>query len=405
VGAAVTMISHDKGTSRPAAFTAAGRNTLSTSAANLDDVIRATRMRVAADPADGEAAVLLADALMRAARVYSDASLPLEAERALRATLRHQPDDYAASRMLAVVLLSQHRFADAFELAQSLSARHPRDAWNHAVAGDALLEVGRYDEAFEAFDSMMKLRPDAAAYARVAYARELRGDLEGAAMLMKMSADSTGVNDPEGQAWALAQLANLYIQQGRLDDATRELNRAEFTFPSHPYVCTGRVRVLIARRNYTEALALVERAAPTPETLAVKGDLLRQLGRSAAAEAAYEESERLERDGWQKEQPQPGALARFLAQRGRKVTEAVTLAESAAKGRHDINTADALAWSYFQAGRISDASRAIARATRTGTADRLIRCHEKAIAAATAAGLTNAGSCSPLSVAAQVAHQ
>jgi tetratricopeptide (TPR) repeat protein len=67
----------------------------------------------------------------------------------------------------------------------------PEDGWNYAIAGDALLEPGRYDEAFDSFDKVMERRPDAGAYARVAYARELQGDLDGAVQLMQMSAEAT----------------------------------------------------------------------------------------------------------------------------------------------------------------------------------------------------------------------
>ena len=82
---------------------------------------------------------------------------------------------------------------------------------------------------------------------------------------------------------------------------------------------------------------------------------------------------------WEVGLPQPAALARMLAERGRKIDEAVTLAEQAARVRHDIFTMDALAWAYFQAGRIPDARAASLEALRTGSLDRRIRCHAKAI--------------------------
>src|SRR5262245_11497107 len=90
----------------------------STSRHGLDDLIAKNRARGAKDAGDGAAAVVLADALMRAARVTSDPSLPLEAERALRATLAHNKSDYPAQRMLSVVYASQHRFAEALEAAR-----------------------------------------------------------------------------------------------------------------------------------------------------------------------------------------------------------------------------------------------------------------------------------------------
>ena len=317
---------------------------------------------------------------MRAARVKGDASLAIEAEHVLRATLQHSSSDYLARRMLSVVYLSQHRFAEALTEAKAAQKLRPKDAWNYAIAGDALLELGRYEEAFDSFDQVMEHRPDAGAYARVAYARELQGDLDGALRLMQMSSEATSRQDVEGLAWTHAQIGNLYLQQGRLDDAEREFNHADFIFPSHPYAMNGRVRLLIARHRYADALDLSRRVPTTPESLAMQGDLLTRLGHLDDAEKLYREAEQVEREGWKQEQPQPGALARFLAERGRNIPEAIALAERAASERQDVVTMDALAWSYFRGGRLADAASAIQRATRLGTVDPRIRCHASAIA-------------------------
>jgi tetratricopeptide (TPR) repeat protein len=368
-----------------------------TSRAGLDAAIALDRRRVAADPGDGQSAVRLADLLLRRARVGADASLALEAGQVLRATLQHAPSDYLARRMLSVVYLSQHRFADALEQATAARKIRPEDAWNHAIAGDALLELGRYEEAFDAFDEAMKHRPDAGVYARIAYARELQGDLDGAVRLMQMSAEATSREDVEALAWTRAQLGNLYLLQRRFGEAEREFSHADFIFPSHPYAMNGRVRLLVARQRYSEALELARQLPPTPESLAAQGDLLGRLGHPDPAETMYRDAERMEREGWRQEQPQPGALARFLAERGRSIPEAVVLAERAAGERQDVITMDALAWSYFRAGRVADAAAAIQRATRLGTVDPRIRCHASAIAAAQSTASAAGGTaCDPL---------
>ena len=375
--------------------------TLSTARESLDVLIVRMRARVASNPGDGEAAVLLADALMRAARVNGDASLPLEAERAIRATVAHAPGDYMAQRMLGVVLLAQHRFTEALTAARKAETMRPDDAWNRAVAGDALLELGRYEEAFQAFDELNRRRPDAAGYARAAYARELQGDLTSARTFMRMAIDGTGAHDPEAHAWYLTQLGHLDLLEGRLDDAERNFRRAEFVFPGHPYGLTGRARVLIARRQFRPAYELLALGHDTPETLALRGDIARRLGDPRTAKRAYDEAERAEREGWKQEEPQPAALARFLAERRLNVNEAVALAERAATARRDIQTLDALAWSYFQAGRLDGAAEAIAQATRTGTRDPRIRCHSDAIATALK-GLTPTELCDPLDLVVSV---
>jgi tetratricopeptide (TPR) repeat protein len=371
---------------------------LSTSIESLNAIVAAMRERSRQNPGDGEAAVLLADALIRKARVDSAPALALEAERVIRATLSHDPRDYAAERMLGVVLLSQHRFAEALDAARRAERRRPNDAWNHAVAGDALLELGRYEEAFDAFDEVNRLRPDSAAYARAAYARELQGDIDGAIRLMHMAAEGTGAHDPEGLAWYICQIGNLRVLQGRLDDADREYARADYIFPNHPYARSGRARVLIARSLFPEAERLLAHGPETPEVWAMRGDIARHLGNPDAARTAYRQAERIEREGWKEEEPQPAALARFLAERNLDADAAVRLAQEAAAKRQDIHTLDALAWAHFRRGQLAPAETAIKGALRTGTLDPRIRCHADAIDAARQGAAVPANVCDPLTL-------
>jgi tetratricopeptide (TPR) repeat protein len=304
--------------------------------------------------------------------------------------LSRVPDHYESQRMLGTVLLSQHRFRDAIREARRARDLEPRDAWNYGVLGDAHLELGEYDDAFAAFDRMGRLRPGPDAYARVAYALELKGDLEGALESMRMAADGTSAHDAEGQAWHYAQLGNLLLQLGRAGDAKREFERAAFTFPDHPYAMSGFAKVKLAAGELQAALALYQRLFArhaTPEFAAAIGDLHARLGDAAAAEQMYALAEKLERDGWASEEPQPQALARFFAERDRKIPEAVQLAEQAAAKRRDIYTMDALAWSYFKAGRLDAARTAADAATRTGTRDPIIVEHARVIRSTYAASL------------------
>jgi tetratricopeptide (TPR) repeat protein len=199
---------------------------------------------------------------------------------------------------------------------------------------------------------------------------------------MQMATEATSAHDPESIAWHHVQVGGLLFQMGRIDDAARAFARADYVFPNHPYARSGLARVAAARGNYSHALELYRALmaeAPTPELASTIGDLLARLDDRQGAEAMYAEAELLEREGWKMEEPQPAALARMLAERGRKIDEAVTLAEQAAQVRHDIFTMDALAWAYFQAGRIPEARAASLQAVRTGSSDRRIRCHAKTI--------------------------
>jgi len=349
-----------------------------TSRDDLNRAIAAMRSRLAASPNDSIAAVRLSDALLRQTRVTGNAGLAGEAEQALLTVIKHDVDDYNARRMLAAVYLSQHRSPDAIREADRCAHVRPDDAWIQGVLGDAHIELGDYPQAFAAFDRMMAIRPNAAAYARVSYARELQGDLKGALSFMQMAAEATSAQDPESLAWHYAQLGHLYLESGRPEDARREYAHADFVFPGHPFASDGLARVDAAEGHYARALERVAARiadSPAPSEIAFAGDLLEHLGRHDEAEQQF----RLAESSWMADAPEPARLARFLAEHGRHIDQALTLLDKTSADRHDIFTEDARAWAYFQSGWLDRARAAAAQALRTGSVDKDIRRHAEAI--------------------------
>src|SRR5258706_2649923 len=199
-----------------------GTRGASTGRADLARRIVELRAAVTGRPEDAGAAVMLADALVRQTRISGNSGLAIEAETALRRVLTDDPANYDANRQLGSLLLSQHRFRDAVAAGEKNRLARPEDAINYGIIGDGHLELGEYDQAFAAFDKMMTLRPSAASYARVAYARELQGDLSGAVQSMTLAADATSPGDPEALAWHHAQLADLYQRLGKTHEAEVE---------------------------------------------------------------------------------------------------------------------------------------------------------------------------------------
>ena len=135
-----------------------------TSREELDAAERIARARIAVDDTDAPGAVRLAEILLRKARVDTDAGHAIEAEQVLENVLDSQPGEYSALKLLGAVYLSQHRFADAVAVAKRTIDVNDHDAWNYGMLGDAYVELGQYDAAFEAFNTMVRLRPDAASY-------------------------------------------------------------------------------------------------------------------------------------------------------------------------------------------------------------------------------------------------
>jgi tetratricopeptide (TPR) repeat protein len=357
-----------------------------TSTSGLLQRIDDMEARLRAQPDDTGAAVLLADALLRQARATNDGRPAGRASEVLNAALKEHPGQYDVLRMLGAIYLSQHRFRDALEIARRSREQRPDDAWNYGVMGDAQIELGEYSDAFDAFDKMMTLRPNAAAYARVAYARELQGDVGGALTAMQRAAKATAPNDPEAQAWYAAQTGELYLKLHKLDDADREFRRAVFLFPNYPLAMIGQGKVRVARGDREGALAIYLeqlKRTPTLDLAARIGDLYAARGDAAQSEHYYQLAEDLAGPGMVQTEAN---LALYLADHDRKTSDAVTIAEAVAAKRHDIFTEDALAWAYYKAGRVKDAYAASQLALRTGTRDEALLARADRIRAATARG-------------------
>ncbi len=381
----VAMVKDARPTASAAAATPPRSPVLGTSRAELTRTVEEMATRLAKKPDDARAVVGLADALLRLQRVNNDGRAVITAEEHLRAFLKVVPEHYEAERMLAAVLLSQHRFGEAIAQAEWVRARDPRDAWNYGAIGDGYLELGDYEKAFEAFDRMGQLQPGPPAYARASYGLEIKGDLDGALDQMRKASEGTTPNDLESQAWHFTQIGHLLLQQGRLAEAKLEFEHAAATFAGHPFAIGGLARIEIVEGHLASARQMLQEQlarVPTPDLAATIGDLSKALGENAPAERYFMMSEQIERAAWGNGARQPQVLARFLAERGRNLPEAVSLAEEAASTRKDIFTLDTLSWAYYKSGRLEDAKKASASALRTGSRDARILFHAAEIQAA-----------------------
>lgn len=357
--------------------------TAGTSRAELTDTVTKMTEQLAVKPDNVHAVLSLANALIRLQRVNNDGRAVIVAEDHVRAFLKIQPQNYDAHRMLATVLLSQHRFGDAIAEANKAMAIDPRDSWNYGAAGDGYMELGDYPHAFESFERMGQLKPGPPAYARTAYALEVKGDLDGALEYMRRAADGTSSNDAESQAWHYVQVGELLMQLGRAAEARLEFERAEATFPGHPMAVTGRARVKMTDGDLEGARLLLQTQlakTATPDLAMAVAELSDALGDQARADQYYQMAEQIERGAWGNGLRQPQVMAKLLSERPGRSREAVELAEEAERGRADIGTMDILAWAYFKNGQLPEAQKASAQALRTGTRNARILCHAAAIA-------------------------
>ena len=338
---------------------------------------------IAADPDDAEAQRDLGFALLQRVRETADPSLYEPAAEAFDAARRLAPDDALVLVGIGGLQLGKHEFADALETGRAAAEQSPGLASARAVIVDALVELGRYDEADEAAAEMFALSDDLSTLARVSYLAELRGNLDVALSAMRMAADSPGLA-PENTAFVQALLGNLLVYSGDPEGAAEAYGIALDLVPAHAPSLAGQARLAIGAGDLDEAIELLERASqivPLPEYVIALGDTRAAAGQTdAAAEAfalARAEIQLFEASGVVVDLD----FALFEADHG-DPSRALVLAQAAYETAPTIRAADAVAWALHRLGRDDEARPYVDEALRLGSRDPLLRYHAGAVAAA-----------------------
>jgi tetratricopeptide (TPR) repeat protein len=320
---------------------------------------------------DARSHALLGLAYQQRARETGDPSYYPRSARVLGRALAIAPRSPLATSGLASLALAQHRFRDAFGLSRRAQKLWPDAARNYGLLGDALVELGRYEDAFRAFDRMSRLKPNLASYARVSYGRELLGRQDGAIAAMRLAVQAAG-GQSEPAAWTHVQLGKLHFGRGELDGAEREFRRALFALPGYVYALDAFARVEAARGRYARAIELARQAAetvPLPEFVTTLGDLYWSTGRRDLAREQYEvvrATERLLRANGVNPDLE---IALFRVDHGIGLDRALVLARSVQRQRPTVFAEDTLAWALARSGRCEEALRHSKRGLRLGTRD------------------------------------
>lgn len=333
-------------------------------------------------PNDTTAMAALAAAYLQKVREVGDPTYYPKAEALLGSALKLRPDDTEALVQMGALSLGRHRFRDALDWGRRAAALDPYSARALGVAGDAAVELGRYDEAFATFQRMVDLRPDLSSYARVSYARELTGDADGAIESMRAAVDAGGPA-PENVAYTQVLLGNLYFDRGALDQAEAAYRAAQARLAGYVPAQSGLARVLAARGRYSQAAVLYRRAVdlnPAPDYVIALGEVSAAAGDPAGARRAFELAAAQQRlfaaNGVDLDREQ----ALFEADHG-DPSAALAAARRAMADRPSVHSADALAWALYRAGDLTAALEASQQARRLGTRDALMLFHAGAIEA------------------------
>jgi tetratricopeptide (TPR) repeat protein len=362
--------------------------TLALAAANgttpVDTLIGSLQGSAKRNPGKIDWWILLGRAWVRKARESSDPGYYLNADACADIALEISPDDKLALDLRALVLLNDHKFEAARALAEKVATKSADDPGAWGNLSDALLELGRIDEAADAAQKMMDLKPNLPSYSRASYFQWLAGDTAHALEYARLAADSgQDPRDPEPRAWVIVQAAMIFWHQGDYDGADAGFERALDEMHEYPPALVGRGRVAMGKGDAKRAAELFARAyreSPLVETAWLLGDARELAG---DANGADEARQHLEKDGHRTD---PRTLSLYYSTKNVHPAEALALAEGERKVRGDIYTDDAVAWALYRNGRFAEARTSIEHARRLGTLDARLLFHQGAIAIASGDG-------------------
>lgn len=333
---------------------------------------------VAADPSNVSNQIVLAGAFIQKTRETTDFGYLDKATRLLDGVLatggRRDPE---ALRLKNTAEMMRHHFKEAAEGARTLTAAWSGDIRSWGTLADALLEMGHYDEAKQAIDKMMELKPGLMSYNRLGFYEFLNGRVDEGIGLMRKAVEAAA-KYPENKAWCLVELGNQYFKSGRRAEAERAYREALESFPGAHMAHAGLASVHAAEGRTAEAVEEYKRAqaiTPMVQYSAALFDLYTMAGNKAEADRQWKAIEVVVKLEAAANQKANRTLALIFANQDRNLQESLELARADYELRRDVYTSDALAWALFKNGRLEEALKMSREALRLGTPEAVFSYH------------------------------
>ncbi len=351
---------------------------------NTDDRIAMYSLVVKTKPGDLHFQVLLAGAYIQKTRETTDYSYLERAASILDSVVSADNTNYEARRLLIETQLERHLFAKAAESSRRLIKMDGADPWNWGTLGDALTEMGEYNEAAEAYQKMVALRPDLASYNRAAHFHFLFNDVPGAVEIMKKAIES-GSSSPENIAWCMVDLGNIYFKTGRYEEAAAQFTTALRTFRGYHPAYAGLAKTQAESGDLKAAIDNYKRAqqiTPLPDYAAALYDLYKKTGQPALAQQQMDLLDAIDRVSRATGETANRNLVFAFADHDVKLDRALQLARGELDFRRDIYSYDALAWALYKNHQYAEAREYMDKALALKTPEPLFRQHADAIAQA-----------------------
>ncbi|MEH0443028.1 hypothetical protein QA811_04960 [Streptomyces sp. B21-102] len=336
---------------------------------DLDASITALQAHLRAQPRDFGGWATLGLAYVEQARTKGDPSRYPQAEQALKRSLALRADNDQALAGRAALAAARHDFAGALAFADRTLKQNPYNERALSSRIDALVELGRYDDADAAVRTADRRRPGVPVFTRYAYVHELRGDVTTARRVLERALAAS--SSPGDIAYVAAQLGQLAWNQGDYATALTHYARALAADENYLPALEGRARAQAASGHQAEAvkgLELIVARYPLPGPLVELGELYE--ARGGAQDAAKAADQYALVDAWTAIARANGVNADLdtalaAADHGDRAT-ALRAARDDWSRRHTVHTADALAWALHVNGKDAEALPYARQATATG---------------------------------------
>ncbi len=280
--------------------------------------------------------------------------------------------------------MHRHHFELAAAYSRDLTVLFPADVSNFGILGDALMELGEYAKAKQAYETMVKRSPNLFSYNRLAYYTFVTGNWEASLQLMK-AAVAAGSSSPEHRAWCQVELGDLYFKAGLWDNARTEYLNALASFAGYHRAYAGLGRVQGAQGDTVGAIASYRQAQaviPLPEYASNLEYLYSLKGMKAEARKQRDLVDVIDRLARANHEATNRNLALAYADADRNLDRALELVEAEMEGRKDVYSYDALAWVLYKNGRFIEAEKAVEQALQERTPEPSFKYHAGMIAGA-----------------------
>jgi len=356
----------------PALFERTGELAKAVEWPKTKDKVAALKAKVAAEPANAKPRIQIATIYITEARITGEHPYYYPAiHKILDGVLQLDSRNFEATVLKSSVLMSQHKFAEALQLAEKARMLNPNDAYVYGILVDANIELGNYDAAITASDKMQALKPSLESYSRASYLREIFGDYKGAIQAMTLAAQA-GLPGSEPQCWSLKTLAELYIVSGDYDKATYQYKKILAMRPSYAFATAGLANIEMKKKNYDAALVLLDSAAaimPEYSFYEQKADIYALKGENDKAQKMYEKvKEMLDEDAASGHRVDLEMAKVYVKMNKLDLAKKFALQEYAVRP-NNIDVNKELAWITFKKNDIAKSKAYLKTATRTGSKD------------------------------------